>query len=558
MSNAQSTPNFFSDSVIAVMKTLISNPPAGLASDVLDEVGELIRDGHELLPPRVFFEAVEQAQISISITDLKANILYANPAFVRVTGYSAEEIIGKNESALSAKNTPETVYKTLWSNLRNRRPWNGMLVNERKNGERYLADLTIAPVLNAKGETSYFLGIHRDVTEFHVMEQALRNQKTMVESVVDGAPQVIALLDAKESVVLDNEAYKKLYGDLRRQEPAKQFLNIVRSEMGDNFQAYLDETGLVLAREVCLDMGEGRESRWFNCSISRFQMSELVPATYFEGPQERAYLLLVADEITQSRKDREVSKRNALLSLLSEQERVHAMREALDGAIFQMQGPLNLIQAARNMLDVGVPPASLRGALDDALAQGHAVTDLLSSSMPKRTAEPPVHVDVNGLIGEVLALFTERMLRLGVTVDWRPDSDLPPAFLRSQQLRAALKQLIENALDAMDQRDVSDRELSIICKADLNEILLSVTDTGPGIPRELRSRVFEPFFSTKGENGRSAGMGLSLVHAAVSENGGTVQIDNQYSHGCRMSLRLPRNQESEAQPERMPMLGVAT
>ena len=66
-----------------------------------------------LLPPWLYFEAVQQSAIAISITDLNATILYANPAFKRVTGYSPEEIIGKNESILSDKVTPDLVYETI-------------------------------------------------------------------------------------------------------------------------------------------------------------------------------------------------------------------------------------------------------------------------------------------------------------------------------------------------------------------------------------------------------------------------------------------------------------
>jgi len=103
------------------------------------------------LPPQVFRQAVEQAALAISITDPDANILYANPAFERVTGYYAAEVVGCNQSILSYKVTPGLVYETLWAQLRRQRAWNGMLVNRRRDGSRYLADLTITPVVDAAG-----------------------------------------------------------------------------------------------------------------------------------------------------------------------------------------------------------------------------------------------------------------------------------------------------------------------------------------------------------------------------------------------------------------------
>ena len=162
------------------------------------------------LPPQVFRQAVEQAALAISITDEQANILYANPAFERVTGYRAEEVVGRNQSLLSYKVTPDLVYETLWAQLRRQRAWNGMLVNRRSDGGRYLADLTITPVVDAAGKTSHYLGMHRDVTEVHHLERQVQNQKAMIESVVDAAQVAICLLDERDHVVLDNQEYKKL------------------------------------------------------------------------------------------------------------------------------------------------------------------------------------------------------------------------------------------------------------------------------------------------------------------------------------------------------------
>ena len=69
------------------------------------------------LPPEVYRQVVDQADIAISITDPKARILFANEAFTRTTGYSADEIVGKNESVLSNHTTPPEIYKAMWTSL---------------------------------------------------------------------------------------------------------------------------------------------------------------------------------------------------------------------------------------------------------------------------------------------------------------------------------------------------------------------------------------------------------------------------------------------------------
>ncbi len=97
-----------------------------------------------VLSPRLFFEIVQQSPLAISITDENANILYVNPAFETLTGYDKDAILGENESILSHKQTPVEIYRELWSTIQEKRPWRGTLVNRRRSGEAYLAELHIS------------------------------------------------------------------------------------------------------------------------------------------------------------------------------------------------------------------------------------------------------------------------------------------------------------------------------------------------------------------------------------------------------------------------------
>lgn len=181
------------------------------------------------IPPGVFRHAVDQADAAISITDVHGTILHVNPAFTRVTGYGADEAIGHNESILSNKTTPPEIYKSLWQKISHGEAWSGRLVNRRKDGSRYLAELTISPVVDAAGTVLNYLGMHRDVTEMHRLECQVKNQKALIESVVDAAPIVVVLLDVDDRVVLDNHEYKKLQADLDMAEPAPMLMTAIRA-----------------------------------------------------------------------------------------------------------------------------------------------------------------------------------------------------------------------------------------------------------------------------------------------------------------------------------------
>ncbi|MFZ5603915.1 MAG: ATP-binding protein, partial [Pseudomonadota bacterium] len=100
-------------------------------------------------------------------------------------------------------------------------------------------------------------------------------------------------------------------------------------------------------------------------------------------------------------------------------------------------------------------------------------------------------------------------------------------------------QLVDNAIEAMSARNISQRDLLISTRVEKNVVRIEISDSGPGIPAALTYKVFEPFFSTKPPHKGCRGMGLPMVQEIVAEHAGTVYIDTQYRSGCRMIVELP-------------------
>lgn len=491
------------------------------------------------VPLEVFHQAVEQAALAISITDPQARILYANSTFERVTGYKTEEVAGQRESILSYKVTPKLVYETMWAQLQRQRPWNGLLVNRRKDGVRYLADLTITPVLDENGHTTHFLGMHRDVTSVHRLERQAQNQKARMESVVDAAQVAIVMLDEQDRVVLDNHEYKKHIGTLGS-EPAQPVLAAIRARLGEGYaEARRKGLGLTL-QEVYVDLPKGKRG-WYACSVSWIHELEGNPDDFYDSKPHQ-YLLLTFQDISAVKEQQEAIRINGLRAVLAEQERIQSLRETLSGAVFQLQGPFNMLAAALRMLERRSDIKAndpLLASLQEALRVGSQTLDTLRACVPAEAVEAAGPVNLNEVLRDVLRVATAELLADGVVVEWHPDPVLPSINGRQRQLATLFKHLLDNAREAIKEKRRGDREVRIASTTHDDHLEVTVEDTGPGLPEEWRLKAFEPFFTTKGADHQHIGMGLTMAQEVVARHGGFIEIDPNHAPGCRVRVQFP-------------------
>lgn len=499
------------------------------------------------IPPLIFQQAAGHADVAISITDVNANILYVNPAFCLVTGYSEEELLGRNQSILSYKTTPAEVYAVMWRHILDGESWSGRLVNKRKDGSRYLAELTITPVAEVGGNVTNFLGMHRDVTELHRLECQVRNQKALIESVVDAAPMAIALLDGNDKVMLDNHEYKALMADLGMVEPATLLLASIRSEMSHESLVtpdvrLLGDSYVFHDREVRIERHGMHMPRWFSCSGVRVREDDDHADTFFLG-QSRSYLLLVAKEITNLRAQQEIARMAALQAMMSEESRISALRESLSAAMYQLEGPLNIIASAVAMLtrrmDANGEGQATIDALRQAAQMGEAALASLREKIPAASLEAEAVLNTNELLRDVLDVSTRQLLAAGIRVTWKPQAVLQALLGQPQKLRSLFKALVDNAVDAMSARGWRERELCITTAGLPGNIEVVIEDSGPGIPAELQLKVFEPFFTTKTQGGLHLGTGLATAQQVVADHGGSIEIDSSPRRGTRVRVVLP-------------------
>ena len=120
------------------------------------------------------YTLVRQTDTEIVITDINGTIEYINPAFEKITGYSADEVRGQNPRILKSGQHDEAFYKHLWNTITGGDAWHGRLINKRKDGTLYYEDAHIFPIFDEKGTIQNYAAIKRDITREVALEEQLQ------------------------------------------------------------------------------------------------------------------------------------------------------------------------------------------------------------------------------------------------------------------------------------------------------------------------------------------------------------------------------------------------
>ncbi|MGA8180920.1 MAG: ATP-binding protein [Desulfobacterales bacterium] len=178
-------------------------------------------------------------------------------------------------------------------------------------------------------------------------------------------------------------------------------------------------------------------------------------------------------------------------------------------------------------------------ALNQIKAQGRRCKEITHKllSFARKTDFRVQKTHINGLIAELVSLSEQRAKYAKITIHTDFQNDLPATVLAQSEMQQVLLNLINNAIDAMENQG---GELTISTRFELDEgiIVIEVSDNGPGIPEANLSRIFEPFFTTKAV-GKGTGLGLSICYGIIQKMGGRIEVKSRIDSGTTFYIRLP-------------------
>ena len=138
---------------------------------------------------------MEQSPASIVITDLAGAIEYVNPKFTELTGYTADEVHGKNPRLLKSGEMPAEEYQRLWQTITQGREWRGQFHNRKKSGELFWEAASISPIRTADGRITHFVAVKEDITEHKKAEELLHESEARYRLVTDNIADLVCRLD---------------------------------------------------------------------------------------------------------------------------------------------------------------------------------------------------------------------------------------------------------------------------------------------------------------------------------------------------------------------------
>jgi len=469
-----------------------------------------------------------------------------NDGFSKLTGYSAEEVIGKTSGELNLF-VDSVPHETALQNLRNK----GEVREEEfrfrtKSGEIRWGRVSAVPV--TMDGRDCMLSVTHDITDQKRAEEALRQSAADLRSLVEGAPFGIYRVDFGGHIHLANPALARMLGYASPEDLQGRNLADIYSDPAAGNQSILENWGTQGFWELDTEW-----KRQDGRPISVRLTGRYVP----NSSQDAAYLEVFAEDVTE--------RRNLERQFLQSQK-MDAIGRLAGGVAHDFNNLLSVILGHAEILGQRLTGDDRFGKSVDAVQQAAeraaALTSQLLAFSRKQVVAPKV-IDLNLAVREMQKLV-RRILSEDIEVILRLQPDLGLVKIDPGQLDQVLMNLAVNSRDAMPDGgrlvietanvELDDTYVRQHLGAQIGSyVRLLVSDTGKGMDASVMAHIFEPFFTTK-EKGKGTGLGLSTVYGIVKQAGGYVMAYSEPGDGTTFRIYLPRTDQAASVREERRLL----
>lgn len=526
--------------------------------------------------------ALEVAANTIVLTDTGGKISWTNPAFEKQTGYNREEVLGQKTSLLKSGRHDKDFYAHMWETILGGETWFGEITNRRKDGSLFIVEQTITPVKNASGQITNYVSIWQDVTERKRSEEALRRQNEYLATATEVGRIITSTLDLPTLF--------------------SRTTNLIRSRFGYYHVAIftVEETGFnAVLREATGEAGEEMKNRQHALTVGSksvignvtangrtlivnntaldpiYRPNPLLPETRAEagiplkigqrvigaldiqGRETNAFLgddisvlETLADQVAVAIDNaRSYELAQAAVSEMRELDRIKS--QFLANMSHELRTPLNSIIGFSRVILKGIDGPINDQQNQDLLAIYNSgqhllmlINDILDLSkieagkMELALEEVNIADSISSVMTTALGLVKDKQIRLVKEI--KPN--LPTIRADAMRIRQVLLNLVSNASKFTEQGSITVSAQTHINSDGAHEVMVSVTDTGPGISPEDQKKLFLAFSQVDSSATRKSGgtgLGLSICARLVDLHRGRIGVHSAEGEGSTFYFTIP-------------------
>ncbi len=498
------------------------------------------------------YMAVEQSADNVIITDVDGKIEYVNSAFEHYTGYTKEEAVGQKPSLIKSDRMPSGYYTELWETISSGKNFSGTVINRRKDGEVYYEEKNITPLIDHHGKITHYVSTGKDVTKQKELENELKRLNTnlqqqvqdeiakrhksflLLENIYRGSILGIVLADTNGTILETNPAFAKMLHYEDDELSGMAFSDITHpDDIGKNralFNELLDGRLEYYTMEKRYLTKEG-DTVW----------GKLIVRTIKSG-SDISYILAMVEDITE--KVSITEKNRVQEELMTHQAKMAAMGEMIGAIAHQWRQPLNalsvLLQDIADAYEFGeLDKAYLESAVDKSKDQigfmSRTIDDFRDFFKPSREK---TRFGVNQKIDEVVHILQPQIKNsdITITVNASQESDITVYGLANEFKQVVLN-ILNNAKDALLASKAATPGITITTTVQEEYARITICDNAGGIPDDVMAKIFDPYFTTKGESG--TGVGLHIARIIIEEHmDGRLEAANEEAGAC-FTITLP-------------------
>ncbi len=533
------------DNINGVMAVLVDITERKRAENRLRDSRHMLQTVLDSIPAAVFWK------------DRDSIYLGGNRTFLEAAGLeSSEEVVGKSDYDLPWGKKQSDLFReddrrVMESGI----PEYGIIEPYiRADGTYAWANTNKVPLRDTKGNIVGILGTYEDITERKKAEEVLREQKEILQTILDNIPVMIAFLDSNGNHKWVNQAWQKTLGWSLKEAQSRDVLK----EFYPDTQNYQHVVGFISKAESNWDDFRTRrrdrtvlETTWINVPLSdgsnigiglditeRKQAHDALQEAHDELEQrveERTAQLLEANRQLQ----KETAERMRKEEMLRESERLAAVGSLAAKIAHEINNPLAGIKNSFLLIKDSIPDNhpyyKYVGLIEKEIERVSDIVsqmyDLYRPVVQAQKRRFSLHEAVADVVALLKVASEEHKVDVSIDIDQSIIVRLPDSLLRQ-----VLFNIIQNAIEA------SHPDSKVRVTGEIREGILDmrIIDTGVGISKDIRNRIFEPFFTSKRDSAkRSLGLGLSVCKNIVNAIGGEVTVQSRAGKGTTFAIKIP-------------------